>query len=177
MDINTILAMAIPYRARQRDSDLRAASSEAASGQPGEGSNADFAAASGLPAVRAACKRSRQTRNAAARAARERNRQTRDPDYAAASGLPPARAAPAASGLPPAGAAPPPPACAAPPPYMSKRNRDARKSHRNKWFRRMTVQAKVFNASGHARTLDHMLPEPPRTTVIKVWASWKIQQP
>ena len=56
---------------------------------------------------------------------------------------------------------------------MSKRNREVRTSTRNKWFRRMTVQAKIFNASGLARTLDHVLPEPPRTTVLKAWASRK----
>ena len=32
---------------------------------------------------------------------------------------------------------------------------------RSKWFRRLAVQSKIFNASGSARTRDHLLPEAP----------------
>ena len=94
-------------------------------------------------------------------------------DDSAASGPPPD----AASGPPPEGAdavseaAPgPPPRRAAAPPRQRKRKRQVRVLARNILFRRLSLQAKLYNASGQARTRDHLLPEPPRPAVPKAGA-------
>ena len=43
-------------------------------------------------------------------------------------------------------------------------------SARNIWFRRLSLQAKLYDASGEARTRDHLMPEPPPAAAPKAGA-------
>ena len=148
MDLRAIYAMAIPCQAASpvSDQDQVEADAEVAFGPPpesGERAAAHSDAAFGPP------QEAREPAAADPEAAAGPPPEGAGADYEAASGLP--------SGRAPA------------PPCQSKRNRQVRKAYRNKWFRRLSVQAKIYNASGLARARGHLLPEPPRSAVPKPW--------